>query len=81
MLNFLAGSVDEVSSYAVLYCAVGTSSSDDGNVRGEERHAGYSMFTAFLLRSQVYTYAVMSALYRCQQRTNSKQRSRSHGPI
>jgi hypothetical protein len=37
-----------------------------------------------LLRSQVYTYAVMSALYsygRCQQRTNSKQRSRSHGPI
>jgi hypothetical protein len=40
----------------MLYCTVlcgtvlcGTSSSDDGNVRGEERHAGYSMFTAFLL--------------------------------
>ena len=40
----------------MLYCTVlcgtvlcGTSISDDGNVRGEERHAGYSMFTAFLL--------------------------------
>jgi hypothetical protein len=70
--------------YCTVLCGTISSTSDDGNVRGEERHAGYSMFTAFLLRSQVYTYAVMSALYsygRCQQRTNSKQRSRSHGPI
>jgi hypothetical protein len=33
--------------YCTVLCGTISSTSDDGNVRGEERHAGYSMFTAF----------------------------------